>query len=94
MAEMPGMEKQVEQESSGGATELVANIQSQLMQLMEMMGQTPSVPPEDKAQLQKVLQGFEQLVQGLNQPAGPQPQEQPPQGPMPMNQGNKPVSPV
>jgi hypothetical protein len=70
---MPG-EMPAPEQASGGASQLVSSIHTQMSQLMQMMGQSPAVGDEDKQKLAQLIQGFESFVEGLGSAPGKNPQ--------------------
>lgn len=58
------------------AASLVASINDQMMELSDMIAQSP-VDQGIKQQMSAQIKGFQDFVEILNQPAGQQPQEQP-----------------
>lgn len=78
-------------QAGGSATDLVANIHSEMTKLMDIMQATPAVGDDDKAKLASVIQGYQQFVQGLSEAPGAAkpaaPQAPAPTGPMPMEAG-------
>ncbi len=71
---MPGEMPAQPQQEAGGASQMVSSIHSELSKLMQMMGQSPAVAPEDKQQLAQIIQSFESFVEGLGSAPGKQAQ--------------------
>lgn len=64
-----------DQSSPGGASQLVADTNSNLMKLMDMLQKKM---PDEAQKLGAIVQAFQSFVDGLGQPAG---QDSAPQGP-------------
>ncbi len=78
MADMPMPEQEAPAQESGGATGLVTQIHSNMMDLSDMFDKSPAIPPEDKQELAGLIQGFQALVDKLGQAPG---QSQPSKAP-------------
>jgi hypothetical protein len=74
--------------------ELLADAHSNLMQLMEIMGHSKAVSPEDKQMLAALIEGINQFAEAMGQAPGGAPKEAPARGNLPMEAGNKAVQPV
>jgi hypothetical protein len=70
----PAQEGAPQDSQGGGASQLVSGINSQLMQLMDIVGQSPAVDEADKHALQGVVQGFQSFVDGLGSAKAGEPQ--------------------
>lgn len=65
----------------GGAANLVTDINSNLMKLMEMVQSTPAVSPEEKQQLGSIITEYQAFVQGLGEAPGAKKPQAAPQAP-------------
>ena len=86
-----------QQQREGGAAKLIADANSSLMQLMDLMDKSPAVDPADKQKLGAVIQGLHSFVDDMSQAPGakkPAPAAPPMQGPAPAMAGAGSVKPV
>lgn len=65
--QMPEQGAPAEAASPGGASQLVADAHSKLMQIQELLGDKF---PQDNEKLTAVIQGFQSFVDGLGQAPG------------------------
>jgi len=70
MAQMPQPAPAPEQgggaeAAAGKASKLVADIHSQMLQLMEIMEGSPAVSPEEKEEFASVIQGYQNFVENV-----------------------------
>lgn len=94
--EMP-VDKAPPQSGGGDATALVSSINSNLLELLNLMSGSPSVNDKDKAQLsqiQSMFQGFVEKNLGAAPGEEPAEEEMPEQGPVPMMAGSRKVMPA
>lgn len=88
-ADMPA-EQGAPQQQDGAqrpAAQIVADVNSGMSQLLEMLVGNPQMK-EDASKLQQIMGAYQQFVQGLGQAPGQgQPEAQAPGGPMPANGG-------
>lgn len=92
---MPPQAAPEEQEQGGGAKELLSNIHSSLVQLIDSL-QKAGLEPES-AKFGSILQAFQAAVEGLGQPQGApdaQPQGVPLKGNVPLESGMQAVRPA
>lgn len=61
------------QDSSKGVQGLITGINTDMLKFKEVLMSVPSIPEEQKAQLDSLIQGYQQFVMGLAK-AGGQPQ--------------------
>lgn len=86
-----------QQGEPGGASKLVANIHSQMTELMDLLQQSPAADDQDKQQLAALIQGYQGFVEGLA--SAPGAQKAPPQaglqpGAVPLEAGAADVRPA
>jgi hypothetical protein len=79
------------EQSGGGASQLFADTNSNLMKIQEMLS---SKFPEDGEKMAQVVQAFQAVVDGLGQAPGQAPAEAPGTGTTTPEQGAAPVKPV
>ena len=84
------------EQESGGASQLVVEIQEKMSELGDLLGQSGAVSPEDKQAFAQIMTAYQSFVeQNLGSAPGskPQPQGPGPQGSVPMEAGSREVTP-
>jgi hypothetical protein len=96
-AQAPEAKGQSADPAAGGATQLVADIHSKLIDLMDLVGSSAAADDADKQNLQSIISGFQSFVSDLGAAPGekkPAPQTPVAKGPMPMETMGKEAMPA
>ena len=90
----PQQDQQTQQPQAAGGSpdQVIKGIHEGMMVLMDMMGRSQQIPPQDKQAFAQVVQGFRQFVQGLGGQG--QPQQPDDQGATTAEQGGADTVPV
>ena len=82
------------QQASGKASELVANVHDGMVQLLDMMNQSPAFDQQERQQLASILQNYRGFVEGVLVGEGQQAPQKPVEGTTTPEAGNANVLPA
>lgn len=77
------------QGASGGASQLVVDIQDKMAQLADLLGQSQALNPQDKQEFTQIMGAYQSFVENTlgSAPGAQKPEPPGPKGPVPMEAG-------